>query len=163
MSEVAHGGRTVLFVSHNMNAIEQLCGSAILLEQGTLAEYSHDVSSVISRYLSDAIDETTSPFVWVNAGNKFDNPYFKPLQMSLTNADADPISGVVNRRDAVWLQIEAEIKRLDPALIFGYAIYGESGTPLYWSLQTDAPQKQWLEIKEGCWIFRSRIPLEVLN
>ncbi|MEK7443119.1 MAG: polysaccharide ABC transporter ATP-binding protein [Chloroflexota bacterium] len=163
MSEVAHGGRTVLFVSHNMNAIEQLCGSAILLEQGTLVEYSHDVSSVISRYLSDAVDETTSPFVWVNAGNTFDNPYLKPLKMSLTNADGDPIGGVVNRRDVVWLQIEAEIKRLDSALIFGYAIYGESGTPLYWSLQTDAPQEQWLKIKEGRWVFRSRIPLEVLN
>jgi lipopolysaccharide transport system ATP-binding protein len=163
MSEVAHGGRTVLFVSHNMNAIEQLCGSAILLEQGRLAEYSHDVASVINRYLSDAIDETTSTVVWVNAGNKFDSPYFKPLRMSLTNKDGDTISGVVNRRDAVWLQIEAEIQQLDSALIFGYAVYGESGTPLYWSLQTDTPQKQWLEIKEGHWVFRSRIPLEVLN
>jgi len=34
MREVATGGRTVLFVSHNMVSIESLCGRAVLLEQG---------------------------------------------------------------------------------------------------------------------------------
>lgn len=34
MGEVATGGRTVLFVSHNMSAVQSLCSSAFLLEQG---------------------------------------------------------------------------------------------------------------------------------
>jgi len=34
MDDVGHGGRTILFVSHNMQAITRLCGRAILLEQG---------------------------------------------------------------------------------------------------------------------------------
>jgi len=34
MSEVAYGGRTVLFVSHNMDAVQTLCGEAIVLDQG---------------------------------------------------------------------------------------------------------------------------------
>jgi lipopolysaccharide transport system ATP-binding protein len=34
MGEVAKGGRTVLFVSHNMAAIERLCGRAVLLASG---------------------------------------------------------------------------------------------------------------------------------
>lgn len=37
MSEVARGGRTVLFVSHNMAAIESLCQRALLLERGQVA------------------------------------------------------------------------------------------------------------------------------
>jgi lipopolysaccharide transport system ATP-binding protein len=36
MADVAGEGRTVLFVSHNMGAIKQLCSRAILLEQGRL-------------------------------------------------------------------------------------------------------------------------------
>src|SRR5450631_3639824 len=36
MKDVAGQGRTVLFVSHNMNAIRQLCSSAILLAGGKL-------------------------------------------------------------------------------------------------------------------------------
>jgi lipopolysaccharide transport system ATP-binding protein len=37
MQTVASGGRTVLFVSHNMAAITRLCGRAILLSHGTVA------------------------------------------------------------------------------------------------------------------------------
>lgn len=37
MGEVAKGGRTVLFVSHNMDAIRRLCPRAILLDEGKLA------------------------------------------------------------------------------------------------------------------------------
>jgi lipopolysaccharide transport system ATP-binding protein len=36
MSEVAHEGRTVLFVSHNMGAVSELCTRALLLDQGQL-------------------------------------------------------------------------------------------------------------------------------
>src|SRR5262249_52930355 len=34
MGEVTSAGRTVLFVSHNMNAVEQLCQRVILLDNG---------------------------------------------------------------------------------------------------------------------------------
>ena len=37
MSEVSRGGRTVLFVSHNMAAIENLCTRGVVLHQGKLA------------------------------------------------------------------------------------------------------------------------------
>ena len=37
MSDVANGGRTVLFVSHNLGAIRSLCSHAFLLEGGKLA------------------------------------------------------------------------------------------------------------------------------
>ena len=38
MGEVAKGGRTVLFVSHNMGAIRSLCGSAIWLDNGQIVK-----------------------------------------------------------------------------------------------------------------------------
>ena len=36
MKDVAEGGRTVLFVSHNMGAIQSLCSRAILLHNGEM-------------------------------------------------------------------------------------------------------------------------------
>ena len=36
MEDVAHQGRTVLFVSHNMSAVRALCSDAILLERGKI-------------------------------------------------------------------------------------------------------------------------------
>jgi lipopolysaccharide transport system ATP-binding protein len=50
MDDVARTGRTVLFVSHNMAAVQNLCGRALLLNTGTL-DMSGDVEQVINSYL----------------------------------------------------------------------------------------------------------------
>ena len=51
MGEVAGSGRTVLFVSHNLAAVTQLCQSALLLDQGHLIAYG-SADQVVTRYLS---------------------------------------------------------------------------------------------------------------
>lgn len=43
-------GRTILFVSHNMGTIRQLCNSAMMLDRGALVA-SGQVSDIVSRYL----------------------------------------------------------------------------------------------------------------
>jgi len=48
-SVATNEGRTVLFVSHNMDAIVQLCPAALLLQHGRLA-YAGRTEDVISRY-----------------------------------------------------------------------------------------------------------------
>jgi lipopolysaccharide transport system ATP-binding protein len=48
MSEVAQGGRTVLFVSHNVTAIQTLCSSAIRLEAGRLVQIGPVAEAVAS-------------------------------------------------------------------------------------------------------------------
>ncbi|MFC2071637.1 ABC transporter ATP-binding protein [Chloroflexota bacterium] len=52
MDDVAKGGRTVLFVSHNMGMIKTLCERCILLESGRIIQ-DGESSQVISRYLTD--------------------------------------------------------------------------------------------------------------
>ena len=51
MSDVAQSGRTVLFVSHNMAAITQLCQTGLLLERGRVAAYG-SAADVMAQYLS---------------------------------------------------------------------------------------------------------------
>ena len=51
MSEVSRGGRTVLFVSHNMAAIENLCSRGIVLHQGQLL-YDGAAKDAIQHYLN---------------------------------------------------------------------------------------------------------------
>lgn len=50
MGEVAKEGRTVLFVSHNMAAVQQLCSRALLLNTGNIVK-DGNVSEVIGHYL----------------------------------------------------------------------------------------------------------------
>jgi lipopolysaccharide transport system ATP-binding protein len=51
MGEVAQGGRTVLFVSHNMGSIESLCGRVLVLDQGEIVADTN-VRAGITKYLS---------------------------------------------------------------------------------------------------------------
>lgn len=49
MNEVAHEGRTVIFVSHNMIAVKNLCNRAILLDHGAMIE-DGDTDKVVEDY-----------------------------------------------------------------------------------------------------------------
>lgn len=55
MGNVAKEGRTVLFVSHNLGAITQLCGTAVQLEKGRLKRVG-PASEVVAAYLSAVVD-----------------------------------------------------------------------------------------------------------
>ena len=55
MHEVSRGGRTVLFVSHNMAAIQALCDRAIWLEKGGVAA-DGPVGAAITRYLATSVN-----------------------------------------------------------------------------------------------------------
>ncbi len=55
MKDVAGGGRTVLFVSHNIAAIQALCSNGLYLNGGTLA-LSSSASEAITAYASSAPD-----------------------------------------------------------------------------------------------------------
>ena len=52
MQSLAHNGRTVVFVSHNMGTVGDLCGRSVLIEKGLLAGFgkTHDV---IKQYFSE--------------------------------------------------------------------------------------------------------------
>jgi len=51
-------GRTVLYVSHNMNTIRQLCDRCIVLDKGRII-FEGDVDDAIALYLNTADDEET--------------------------------------------------------------------------------------------------------
>jgi lipopolysaccharide transport system ATP-binding protein len=59
MGDVSKGeGRTVLFVSHNLTAVKELCKSGILLDQGRLV-YSGDVEESIIEYQRNSLKKSS--------------------------------------------------------------------------------------------------------
>jgi len=61
MGDVAHAGRTVLFVSHNMVALRSLCPFAIRLDEGRLVGLG-PAADVVSEYLAHLADSTHYQF-----------------------------------------------------------------------------------------------------
>ena len=51
IGDVARGGRTVLFVSHNMNAIQRLCNRCGLLDKGEMVAFG-PTPEIVNRYLA---------------------------------------------------------------------------------------------------------------
>ncbi len=82
MGDVASHGRTIIFVSHNMTAVQSLCKSALYLKNGQVADAGR-TDKVINNYLSKEVrncmeqqwDEQSAP------GNEF---------IRLVSAKVDP-------------------------------------------------------------------------
>jgi lipopolysaccharide transport system ATP-binding protein len=59
MQDVSRGeGRTVLFVSHNMSSLKNLCNKGVLLKNGYL-EYESNINDTIEKYISSNVLKTT--------------------------------------------------------------------------------------------------------
>lgn len=58
MKELPGGGRTVLFVSHNMAAVRQLCSRGVLLDKGRVV-VDGPMDEVVARYVASSSSATT--------------------------------------------------------------------------------------------------------
>lgn len=101
MSDVATSGRTILFVSHSMSAIRQLCSSGVLLEHGRVTARGR-VDEVIERYMSELF--STSAQVGDDR-----------LRLALTATIDDPSGGGVWNVGSV-LSIRVHVETREPII-----------------------------------------------
>lgn len=98
MSEVAGEGRTVLFVSHNMGAIAQLCGRAVLLNQGVVQKDNRS---------TDVIDYYMRQFV---SRNRFDTTSIKGPLADVVRIDNIYVNGRDISEDAITVSPKETIE-----------------------------------------------------
>jgi lipopolysaccharide transport system ATP-binding protein len=162
MQDVSKGqGRTVLFVSHNMNAIESLCRRVAHFSQGELLAITNDLRRAITAYVSDPT--ATHVTEWRNPGDVLSNPWFRPLRFFLGSEQGQIVDMPVRNDHPIYVWIEGEVEQEDVALNVGYALYDEAGLLIYWSVQTDTAEDCWPRVRRGRNLLRSRIPPRVLN
>ena len=126
MRDVSEGGRTVLYVSHNMKTVEALCERTVLLEQGKVAKIG-PTSEVTQYYLGmgggqgEIFRVSTPVLKWIgliNRGELNDNSPDQDLEFLIEmQAGSDELHHLVldlflfNERDVIVL--EAREKYLD--------------------------------------------------
>jgi lipopolysaccharide transport system ATP-binding protein len=130
--EVSSGeGRTVLFVSHNLSSVRQLCSRAILLEKGSLI-FDGTAGEAIAAYTKR--DKTSAEYKHI-AGDGAARITAIRLPGS-EGADAiAPIFGGIS------VEIEFESKSASGALEFFVLIYGDDGECIAASFQSDSGQR----------------------
>ena len=81
MLDVANSGRTILYVSHNMQTIEQLCNRVVVLEKGTV-KFDGDVDTGVSIYLND---KSSNSSIYNDLFNKERESYLLKVQQARFN------------------------------------------------------------------------------
>jgi lipopolysaccharide transport system ATP-binding protein len=100
MGEVAKNGRTVLFVSHNMVAIQGLCGKCIVLDQGKIG-FQGDIQGGISYYLT-AITETISNEELDQRKDRQGTQELHFTRMKLFDSDENEISTILSGQSVTF-------------------------------------------------------------
>ena len=102
MGEVSRGeGKTVLFVSHNMGSIQQLCNKGVFLKNGIL-ELSGNVQSVIRKYFEGAMN-AAGAFEAHNPKNLNQALWFRKIFMSDKNGS---VKGTFMHDENIYINYE---------------------------------------------------------
>lgn len=159
MESVSKSGRTVLFVSHNTNAVLKLCQKSIWLQQGKLLKVG-DSNEIITSYLSST---TNSYFKWENNGFQYENAYFKPTLLQLQSIKTNAPQGEFNVDEGFFVVFKGIISEINPLLTIGISVSTIDGLNLFWSYQTDTKESQWPQLSIGENTFVFEIPPNYLN
>jgi lipopolysaccharide transport system ATP-binding protein len=125
MRELGHGGRTLVFVSHNMAAIENLCQRVIWISDGKIVQ-DGDAKDVIRAYLNSfgAADDRTIDLLAVRERTGTGAVRF--LKMEFLGQDGAECR-VVHSGDPLRVRFHYECQRDIPTLHFGLRIYTSLG------------------------------------
>lgn len=152
--------RTILFVSHNMSAIENLCSRCIVLENGEVA-FDGETSKAINYYLHSGCDGNLTE--WNNYKNEYNSPIFQIQSARVVDNYGNAVSGSIKNDVGFSIIIEGNVQKIDPALQVGISMSDGDGNLLFWSCHNDVAEEQWKTIREGINIFKCSIPPHILN
>ena len=139
MSDAAHQGRTVLFVSHNLLAVEGLCSRAICLHAGKIV-MEGPPGVVTSRYLQNWIP-TTTEVVYDSVESAPGNEAVRLRRACVRPLNGSPADQITVRTPFV---VEFEYWKLveQGTLELGVKVYDEHGVHLFntwWSGEPTTP------------------------
>ncbi len=128
MQEIRNDGRTILFVSHNMQAVTRLCKRAILLSDGAVVA-DGPTDMVASAYLNSGLR--------VPPEREWNNPYEAPgneiarLRAVRVRTAEGQVSRIVDIRKPVGIEMEFEVLQSGHVLTPNFHFYNESGVYLF--------------------------------
>ena len=125
MRELGHGGRTVVFVSHNMAAVENLCKRTIWIADGQVKQ-DGDTREVIRAYLNsfEATDKQTSDLAAVREREGTGDVRFLKMEFLNESGGEEP---VIHSGCRLRIRFHYECQRDIPNLYFGLRIYSNLG------------------------------------
>ena len=163
MGSVAKTGRTVLFVSHNMQAVNTLCGRGILLDQGRVKQVGK-TAQVVADYLqsvrpnmSDVVERT-----WLDPKTAPGNERIR-LRRIVVKPEGDDGGQFIEMTMPFRVEIEYWNLVAQTRLHVNMGLYSIDGAPAFETLSLQEPNWHGKPFPKG--LFRSTcyIPANLMN
>jgi lipopolysaccharide transport system ATP-binding protein len=157
MEQVGNEGRTVLFVSHSMQAVKHLCNKGILLNHGETSGTT-SIDAAVSEYL--AFNKMND----INAAKQIEklppDPIFRLLDVGLEQDGIEVSQMVENGRD-LDLTIHYEVKKTTPALRVFFDLVDDQDNLLLRSFHDETSEGMSL-MNAGIYKSRVKVPKDFL-
>jgi len=160
MSDVAHGGRTVMFVSHNMVAVKNICDRVIWLDRGRIRQEGSP-SELIREYLSDQlpqVNETDWPDYEQAPGNEF---------VRIRRIHAYAVGGsdteLLSIHQPIDLVFDYWINQPDANVNLSVSLLSEDGAVAFSTTTETDPNWHGKPFPRGLYRSRCHIPANLLN
>lgn len=154
MQDVSKGGRTILFVSHNMTAVSSLCEKAVLMKDGQIIQQG-EAAKVIDGYFGGA--KMAENLNW--AGQVGDD------QVCVYRAGVVGLSGQAGTlKTDVPIVLEVEVKVFKPThgLIVGWEVWSQKDQLLAYSSSDDNQPPPAVTTQPGNYKWQMEIPANFL-
>lgn len=134
MGDVAHGGRTVLFVSHNMQAVTRLCPRCILLHEGQI-KLDGPSAQVANTYLNSGVS-TTAAREWPDIAAAPGDGVARFRAVRVRSGEGEVIESI-DTREPVGIELEYDVLSSGHKFLPHFALWNQDGTVLFVSVDVD--------------------------
>ncbi len=150
--------RTVLFVSHNLQAVQSLCNRAIHLDHGRLVAFG-DTRSVIGQYLT-RVSSNESVRQWDGDGA----PGTAGIRLKRVSVTADSNhSGIYSSSQALSIEMHIEAAGAPRAIGVGFELTSAEGVSILRTRQMDSSQGRAGILRTGLNRWKCVVPPGLLN
>jgi len=158
MGSVAKKGRTVLFVSHNMGAITQLCENCIWIDKGMLQE-SGKTLNIVNSYLKSGMQscDLAERIFTID-----DKKKCQLIRARLLN-EANEVSRKYSCDEPIILELTLLVNQTVPGLYCWLDVSRMDGTLVMMSDSFDAPPNPLDNLKKGRYLIKITIPPRTLG
>jgi lipopolysaccharide transport system ATP-binding protein len=160
MEEVAKGGRTILFVSHNMAAVTRFCTRCLWIDGGRVRAQGN-TDEIVAAYLASGMQDTGET-VFADDPAKAPGSEYVRLMAVRARDERGRVTSLIDSRYGFGIEVEYQVLKRSPSLRVGITLLGADGSPLLNSKDVEATDEEVVRLP-GRYISRCMIPSDLLN
>lgn len=156
--DVGEAGRTVIFVSHNLQAVARLCNRVIWLENGQVRA-DGEAQEVVAQYLQ-AQTNVEGEKVWKDLDKAPGNEFVRLKKVRSLN-ETNQGSSSFDIRRPIFLEMEYEVLQENKVITPSFQIYNEEGICVF---VTNDVTSEWQRVsrQKGHYVSSVEIPANFL-